>query len=144
MPARWEAIDALMRDFLSSAGVEPADLVGVVSDQSMRAWFGFEDINNHGSVVYFVRCPGKDMVKIGYTRHLRQRLQHIQHYSIDKVEFAACIPGTRATERALHARFHKARVVGEWFSTSDELEAVISQASHMYPQPADLMVLSTT
>ena len=140
----WSNVDDAMAQFMQACDVAPSELIGKVSDTSMHAWFGFGDSGNHGSVVYFVRCLDRGVVKIGYTRHLKKRLGHIQHYSIDPIRFEAAMPGTRETERALHERFAESRTVGEWFFTSDELEAVIRQVADAYPQPADLMVGLTT
>ena len=143
MTTTWETIDRHMAELMRQSGVTATDLIGLVSKESLHAWFGYDDTNTHGSVVYFVSVVGRPLVKIGFTGHLRQRLSHIQHYSIDPVVFEAAIPGDRITERALHRRFAHHRVTGEWFTRTPELDALIETATDRYPQP-DLMVESTS
>jgi len=70
-------------------------------------------------VVYFMRLG--DLIKIGYTTNLRQRVS-----SINPEEVLATEPGGRARERELHKRFAALRVHGEWFRHEGELAEYIS------------------
>jgi hypothetical protein len=71
--------------------------------------------------VYFVSFAGR--IKIGFSTNLRTRLKSIPHDAV-----LATIPGTRATEGALHRRFaHLRTTTGEWFEAGDDLLAYIDE-----------------
>ena len=70
--------------------------------------------------VYFIGF--RDRIKIGFSTDVHARLQRVAH---DRV--LAVIPGTMATEKALHHRFAHLRVSGEWFEPGDDLMAYIAE-----------------
>jgi hypothetical protein len=72
--------------------------------------------------VYFVRLG--DRVKIGFSAHLRKRMEVIPHE-----EFLGRIPGTMRDEKNLHRRFAHLRTTGEWFKADDELLTFIENAT---------------
>ena len=77
-------------------------------------------------VVYFIGWQGSD-VKIGFTRHLRDRLTEIIKRTGSPQRLLAATPGSFQAERAYHHRFAAARKHGEWFNWSPEIEAEINR-----------------
>lgn len=69
--------------------------------------------------VYFATRPD-GLIKIGYTKDLKQRMRMLG------VELIATVRGGRALESALHHRFARSRVEGEWFKPTDDLLAYIN------------------
>lgn len=63
--------------------------------------------------VYFAR-RGK-LIKIGWSRNVRYRVSEL------KAKLIGTVPGDRAEEKVLHARFAHLRVRGEWFKKDEEL-----------------------
>lgn len=79
------------------------------------------------SVVYFLTAREVNRVKIGVTRQcLSARLLAFRHGSPCVLRFEATIPGDRKTEQRLHKQFATARVHGEWFTITPEIEALIA------------------
>jgi hypothetical protein len=72
--------------------------------------------------VYFLRCQG--YVKIGWSKTPELRLRALRTALPFTLDVLAVHPGTRADEQSLHHRFASQRYRGEWFVTSEEIEAV--------------------
>lgn len=68
----------------------------------------------HPSVIYYLRF--RDLVKIGITRKIGQRIRAIPNEGLLAVEF-----GGIDEERARHQQFTQLRRTGEWFDFSEEL-----------------------
>ena len=77
------------------------------------------------SGVYFVRCG--DLVKIGTSNDVYQRMSSIRTMTPLPLELLAIGAGSRAEEADLHARFAHLRQHGEWFTAAPELLAFIAQ-----------------
>jgi hypothetical protein len=68
-------------------------------------------------VVYLVSSMEfPDMVKIGYTDNISNRLSGLQTGSPVLLDVLCSIPGPRELESYLHGVFRKRRKHGEWFS----------------------------
>ena len=65
--------------------------------------------------VYFIRNPGSDHVKIGYSSRPSERLQALRTASATDLVIEVVLPGQGAEEAALHRRFAEQRLRGEWF-----------------------------
>ena len=76
--------------------------------------------NTKPGTVYFARCG--DLIKIGYTTRLRQRMR-----DIGADEVLATMPGTINDEKALHMRFGPCWVHGEYFEPKPELVDYIAK-----------------
>lgn len=79
--------------------------------------------------VYFVQCGHeRGPIKIGYADNVATRLSKLQNgcpYPLSLLAaFATEHP--QADEHALHGRFARQRMRGEWFEWSAELSAVIA------------------
>lgn len=79
------------------------------------------------SVVYFMTARELNRVKIGCTTAgLRARLAACRSASPCDLHMEAQLPGDRVTERRLHKRFAAARIRGEWFEITPEIEALMA------------------
>lgn len=89
------------------------------------------------SFVYFITARDQGICKIGYARNVEARRASLQTASPVKLTVEAVVPGARELEREFHDRFAASRLSGEWFTITDELEALIreSAASVVVPLP---------
>lgn len=95
--------------------------------------------------VYFAQAGDEQVVKIGSTMELDQRLACIQTYHHREVRFLGVIDMrreygdgygnrvdylrvAREKEREIHAQFRADRLMGEWFRLTPELDAFIRAA----------------
>lgn len=78
--------------------------------------------------VYFIRrADGQGPVKIGCSDVPDERLYVFAAWHPYKLEVVAATPGGFDQENALHRYFDAARVHGEWFDLTPELEWIIAQ-----------------
>jgi len=83
--------------------------------------------NSNGGVVYFLAAPSVDLVKIGFSLDVKDRLRKLSTGSAVVTQLLKTIPGTRQDEATLHRRFKAYRVRGEWFKLAPirlEIEAM--------------------
>lgn len=71
--------------------------------------------------IYVLRSD--NLMKIGFTDDLRQRVQSIIATVPVPVEFVGAMPGGREVERHLHDRFASHRFSGEWFVETPEMRS---------------------
>lgn len=79
-------------------------------------------------MVYVLKHPTLDAVKIGFTDNLKRRLRAYQTHAPPGTALLATIPlGTRDTERRLHERLRRYRLSrrGEWFRWTPFVQSVI-------------------
>ena len=76
--------------------------------------------------VYFMEAAG--LVKIGYTREIQQRLEHVQSHNAAEVRLVRKERGNRTLERSHHKRWRELRVRGEWYRLEGDLADYISGA----------------
>ena len=74
---------------------------------------------NH-EIVYFVRRPSDQAIKIGVTRDLRRRLHNLGVAS-KGLMLLATIGGGRTSERHLHRHFAADSIGHEWFQAGNDL-----------------------
>jgi hypothetical protein len=92
--------------------------------------------NRHAPVVYFIRDTGSDLIKIGYTIDLRNRLACIQCYACSGMaEVLGYVPGGYEEEQSLHQRFAADRFEGEWFRPSPALLGYVASEAVDYTPP---------
>ena len=82
----------------------------------------------HPAGVYFVGSEDGP-VKIGYSNNPSQRLNTLQIGHHAPLRIHAVLPAERWAESALHARFASARVSGEWYKRTPEIEVFIARIS---------------
>ncbi len=73
------------------------------------------------SFIYFVRPVGGGNIKIGVSVDPYERLETLQNGSPVKLELIGYVAGSIADEAAMHQRFARMRLHGEWFSPEGEL-----------------------
>lgn len=78
-----------------------------------------EDAKSRNGLIYFAQFG--DRIKIGFSTDVTGRMKSIPH---DKV--LALIPGSFASERALHKKFDAIRITGEWFANDPRLTSYIA------------------
>jgi hypothetical protein len=82
--------------------------------------------------VYFITAPTCGMVKIGQSQDPWIRLGTAQVNSPVQLDLRAIVDGIH--EKTLHERFSAARVRGEWFTITAEIEAFLASL----PQPVKI------
>jgi hypothetical protein len=74
--------------------------------------------------VYAVECAGR--VKLGFSEDPGKRFNKIASDAPFPCDLLGYWPASRADELALHAKFKKIRVHGEWFAVTEDLLSTIS------------------
>lgn len=125
--------------------LDALDLTTVVRDGFLRMHKQPIDIAelDGGPYVYFMVSGGH--VKIGTSINVQRRLYDVKSRKArsknqgvvtppevdrSKLIIAAAVPGGAHVERAMHHRFAKQRITGEWFMLTDELWQVIRDAQY--------------
>jgi len=80
--------------------------------------------------IYFVRSETSGNIKIGWTKNLWVRLNHMQTQSGDTITLRIHIAGEpgqslRAAEASLHKMFEEARIYSEWYEPHPTLIGLI-------------------
>jgi hypothetical protein len=89
-------------------------------------------------VIYFVQPKGRRFIKIGYARCVQERLSTLQICNPDELILKGVIPGGKGKEAAIHQRFARFHVRGEWFHYTRELWSFIQREAVEYqPQLHD-------
>lgn len=78
-------------------------------------------------IVYFVRNADTGQIKIGISNDVTRRLRTLQTGSAAALDLLGTMPGGRAKEAELHARFADSRTGGEWFDPTPELDRFIEE-----------------
>lgn len=77
--------------------------------------------------IYFIACTETKRLKIGFTNSsVEKRMRGLQTGAAGELRLIAKHPGTRDSERNLHARFGDQRLHGEWFEMCEELFAYLA------------------
>ena len=69
----------------------------------------------HKGYVYFLQGQCGGAIKIGYSINPEKRLRELQTGYPDTLIILLMIPGSEASESALHRQFEASRLNGEWF-----------------------------
>lgn len=95
-------------------------LSGIVQVKSCTVLFICETILLMG-IVYFLHAGKSNLIKIGFTKNLKERLAKLATGSPEPLTLLKTIQGTIQSEVALLAIFNSFRKHGEWFEMSAEL-----------------------
>lgn len=93
--------------------------------------------------VYFIQAPVNGLIKIGVTdSHPSGRLASLRKGSPVALEPLGFIRGDRLIEHAVHVRFWRSRVHGEWFEPTEDLMGFVREYVRPWPvkgqaDPAD-------
>ncbi len=77
--------------------------------------------------VYFVECPARGLVKIGFTKNITERMRTLRTSATDPIALLGHVRSTKLYERKLHARFAEHRRFGEWFTYGPELRKFVQK-----------------
>jgi T5orf172 domain len=94
--------------------------------------------------VYLIRATESHRVKIGVAEDVDERLQTLQIGSPEILKIEAFVPFSKAPECWLHNKFLSSREHGEWFRSTPELEAFISELKSAKIAEAGHPVLDAT
>lgn len=83
-----------------------------------------DQLEDYGTVTYFIQRVPNGPVKIGRTGNAKKRLAELQIASAEQLVIRGVIKSNR--ERQLHEQFASKRMSGEWFRCDDELEQYMS------------------
>lgn len=72
-------------------------------------------------MIYFIRLPGIDAVKIGYAKVFERRLSELQAAQPVRFEVIRKIEGPAWVERWFHTEFRDHRIEREWFRFHPEM-----------------------
>lgn len=95
---------------------------------------GKKRIKNATGYVYFIQGLCGGAIKIGFSKNPEVRLKELQTGYPDTLTILLMIPGTEATERAIHRKFEASRLKGEWFRPDDYLIEEMKKLKKMYSQ----------
>lgn len=79
-------------------------------------------------MIYFIQGAEGTPIKIGFSSDVRERLAALQTAHHCKLRILGGISGSQAVEAALHRRFARYRVEGEWFLACEEILSFIADA----------------
>lgn len=80
--------------------------------------------------VYFIqKRDGTGPIKIGYAANPIWRLQAIEAMNPEPLQILATVEGTQQLERALHRKYAKFRVKGEWFEPAQVILDMIAKSA---------------
>lgn len=75
--------------------------------------------------IYFIVADGLDMVKIGCSCWVENRMEALSHWSPVPLRIAASAPGDHKLEAFIHRRFADDRSHKEWFRLSPAISNLI-------------------
>lgn len=94
-----------------------------------------ESTSRTRSRVYFIEAVGLDLIKIGYTSDLTERLRKLAPGCPAPLRLLGTVPGGLEIERHYHERLAAYRSRGEWFRRSPALDAIVSGLDQPEPPP---------
>lgn len=95
-------------------GTGELHLEGYVNNSTHRSASELIDPSNF-PCVYFLHAVGTDLVKVGWTRDLLERIKKLKTGCPHPLSLLAIHPGDRSLELAYHQNFEPYRQRGEWF-----------------------------
>lgn len=78
-------------------------------------------------MIYFIKSPTLNCVKIGVSRNPLQRLKSLQAAVAEPLELLGTHKGSHTAELKLHDKFKHLRVNNEWFKLTDEIARYIAE-----------------
>lgn len=123
--------DSIVAPHLPIGSPERAELFDRLRETFVEDWKAAElavarEIEEAKGDLYFIRCD--HAVKIGHTRNIANRLGNMQVNSPHEIDCLLLLKGRGRDEKKWHRRFAGARIRGEWFRLTPELEAAIHEA----------------
>jgi len=72
-------------------------------------------------MIYLIQNNLEDTFKIGYTNNVKTRLNSLQTGNSTELILLKVIEGTMEEEKKLHDKFKDFKILGEWFSFSEDI-----------------------
>jgi hypothetical protein len=88
-------------------------------------------------VIYFLRSPSKNLVKIGRTNYFRSRYDRLCYEHKEPLEILGVVSEDNFEERALHRLFKAIHHVNEWFRDEPVLRKFIAKHATLDLAAAD-------
>ncbi len=76
-------------------------------------------------MIYFIRNPKNDLVKIGTTKNLEKRLTQLRKKFGEDLFVDFSIAGFYAEEKIIHSKYADLHQFGEWFKWDDGMREMI-------------------
>ena len=112
-------VEALMITMTGGSVSPPKPIIQTVYVE--RPWrYNSPKVSGEGCRVYFI-VSGR-YVKIGFASNLRRRFAMLQIAHPEELQLVFDLPGGGVEEAALHRKFARHRVRGEWFTYSQEIK----------------------
>lgn len=111
----WKRLAAAMRQRsreLRPASAGPPPVFDTQAPEQLAFW---ESRLVNAPYVYFIQSGDDGPIKIGLSSKPFRRVQQLQTGNPRELLLRHVLPGDRAMEAQLHARFEPARIRGEWF-----------------------------
>lgn len=80
--------------------------------------------------IYFIQEEDHGPIKVGIGRDPGRRLASLQVGNPVRLKLRSAFKAPAALERLIHDHFSDERMVGEWFTNSEELEALADALRH--------------
>lgn len=86
--------------------------------------------------IYFIAHLGR--IKIGTSKHPKDRIASLAAHYQEPIVFVGCIIGDRAREQAIHQDLAEHRLRGEWFRDCEEVRRKIGDLliAHAFQKPS--------
>jgi hypothetical protein len=115
----YAALEKWKEELAAGGGLSPAP--------SRRAlWHGLPP-EMFPPTIYFVSAETLRAIKIGYSTDVAQRVRDLQAATADTLLLLGMHEGDRATEKALHKRFARLHIKGEWYANRRPLRLYIER-----------------
>ncbi len=92
-----------------------------VTRAAVLHWMRRSGWEEQPTTLYFIEAVGLNLIKIGHTTDIRERLSRLQMGCPVELRILFVIPGTANDETRLHFRFHELHARGEWFRAESAL-----------------------
>ncbi len=112
-----------LQNFTESHGLEGYEIASFI--ERLKIW-GVFPLNETG-FIYFIQSEDTRKIKIGYSVNPTDRVKTLQTGHSCPLRLLKIIPGDMKFERALHRKFFKFRVQGEWFEPHPDIIEYISK-----------------
>ena len=83
-------------------------------------------------MVYFIADTTNNVVKIGFSKSPKKRLQQLQTSNSNVLVLLGFIDGMETEESYCHQLFEKDKKIGEWFNLSDQIVDYINLNNLIY------------
>lgn len=86
--------------------------------------------------VYFIINPSTQLIKIGYSIDIVNRMYYLSSITKSKLVFLGCLIGGKDLETEIHKKFWNLHAEGEWFNKGKALMDFIEhETQHEMPKP---------